>query len=105
MGDFQSEVTKSEKFAKSKKTKNVLVNILAKCRWIQDFYTSLESSYYKLKFMHIWQSDSLENVSHMVHEMAILFCYCLGPFVVGNSKIEKSAKLLFSISWPNLNGF
>ena len=44
MGDFQSEVTKSEKSAKSKKSENVLVDILAKW-WIQDFYASLESSH------------------------------------------------------------
>ena len=44
MGEFQSEVTNREKFAKFKKFENVLVDILAKCQWIQDFYTSLESS-------------------------------------------------------------
>ena len=61
--------------------------------------------YYKLEFMHVWQSDSLGNVSHMVPEMAILFCYFLGPFMGRHSKNEKSVKLLFTISRPNLNGF
>ena len=43
-------------------------------------------SYYKLEFLHDWHSDSLGNVSHMVHEMTILLCNCLEPFVVRSSK-------------------
>ena len=38
--------------------------------------------------MHVWQSDRLGNIS-LTHEMTILFCYCLGPFVVRSSKNEK----------------
>ena len=45
------------------------------------------------------------NVGHVLREMAILFCYCLVPFVLRSSKNEKSTKLFFLIYRPNLNGF
>ena len=59
----------------------------------------LQTSCRDLKSMH------LGNVGHVVHEMAIFFCYCLGPFVLRSSKNEKCMKLFCSISPANLYGF
>ena len=66
---------------------------------------SVKIRYCRLKSMPIWQQDGLLKVGHMVHKMAILFCYCLLPFVLRISKNERSVKPFFSISRPNLNGF
>ena len=102
IGALKREVTKREKSAKSKEPENVLLDILVNCQFL---HQPFKIWYCKRKSTHIWQQESLGNVIHMVREMAILFCYCLGPFVGRSSKNEKSAKLFFSISRPNLNGF
>ena len=65
----------------------------------------VKMQYCKLKYMQVWQQDGLINVGLMVHEMAILFCYCLRPFWVRDSKIKISRNGFRSISLPNLDGF
>ena len=63
----------------------------------------VEIKYCRLKSMHIWQQGGHGNIGYMVHEMVMLFSYCLGPFEVGN--LKNSQKCFCLTSRPNLYGF
>ena len=51
MAACQSEVTKSQRSNKSKLPENVFINILTKCQWISDFFTSVQRDFHALKNM------------------------------------------------------